>query len=353
MSKKNVLVVGGGVRVQKYILPALYCLKKQFRLLGIYSKTSKILRSSRTFGEIHILTSLTSIDFRQIDLIIIAVTTENVPHVLYLLSAYETSHIILFIDTPVFEIKHLWAVRYFYRFSQVLVSEDYVSSPMVFACKYLMKKNYINRIKHIYLFHSGYEYHALAFLKSLLSFNYVVSISIKKITLNFREIQILFPSSITSTVLEPRDYSVGRLLVIGEKGFISDYHLNKTYGYYINYIIENGVYHGYYISNSAGEILIQVKSRIKAYKLKNQLLIDYLKIEGLVILFENAFINKGAFKYSYLEGIYDHIAISVTKKFGFFIDYKPPFMHDSLVFLLLKLYGKILTQIHKVSSKNY
>src|SRR3972149_6116666 len=124
---KKVLIIGSGRRVQQTVLPAVYCLRDTFRLVGIYSRKKKILRLPETDLSLRTIIRLDDIDFNSLDLIIIAITTENVPNILHMLSHYSLRHIILFLDTPVLRMNHLWAIKYFSHFKSVYVTEDFVA----------------------------------------------------------------------------------------------------------------------------------------------------------------------------------------------------------------------------------
>src|SRR5882672_8465693 len=99
--KKRVLIIGSGERVQGGILPALQCLNETHDIIALHSRTVKQLLIPGTEKSITTTNTLDRVDMKTINLIMVAVTTKNVPDVLKMLSQYDTKNAVLMLDTPV------------------------------------------------------------------------------------------------------------------------------------------------------------------------------------------------------------------------------------------------------------
>src|SRR3989344_3868488 len=249
MHKKNILLIGSGRRAQSVILPALYCLKDSFDLTAIYSRSIKNLSMCNDSWKLTTINDLGKIDFTKLDLIIIAVTLDAVPEILQKLSSYPVEHITLMIDTPVLPHNKLGAIKYFSSFKKVLISEDSIALPQYVLAKRLINEGRIGHLRHIYLWHSGYKFHALASIKYLTGARYVKSIRSKRLGNGMFEKTIKLSNGAIAHIFEPRDYNVGRFLIIGESGTIADYSLAGKNSYQIDCIDKNNIYGGLILNN--------------------------------------------------------------------------------------------------------
>src|SRR3990167_249828 len=127
MKQKRVLIIGSGNRVKSTLLPALTSLDRKYTIIGIASRSSKIITIPGRSLRFRTVTDLDFFDFRCVDIIVLSITLENVPSVLKELSQKPVSNITLFLDTPVMPVKDIFSIRLFRRFKKVLVLEDYVS----------------------------------------------------------------------------------------------------------------------------------------------------------------------------------------------------------------------------------
>ncbi|MEM8858584.1 MAG: Gfo/Idh/MocA family oxidoreductase, partial [Chloroflexota bacterium] len=120
MNKIRTLVIGSGERIQQVILPALFCLRPQFELVGIHSRTQATVEAlaSDWSGDVICKGSneLGSFDFKQIDLIIIAITKESNPDILQQLINQGAIHIPILMDTPPLHLSGMRKLKLFRRF---------------------------------------------------------------------------------------------------------------------------------------------------------------------------------------------------------------------------------------------
>jgi len=344
MKLKKVLIIGAGQRVTQAILPALKHLKNKFSVTDIYSRTEKRIQTSSAPTQTRkTITSLQKVNFLNLDIIIVAVTPENVPDVLEKLSHYDTKHITLFLDTPVLRIKHLWATRYLTQFYCVLVSEDSIALPNFEIAKKIITSNKIGKLKHIYLFYDAYKYHALALLKTLTTTNYVNIITRRDFRNGFATLNMTFPYGVTATLLEPRNYEAGKFLIIGEKGSIADYELKTKNSFTLNYQEKNNIYNGIFLKgpiNSPPVSVLLRDSKIIS-SLTNYTRNNHLKIEGLIKLYDS-FDTISTYRYSYWDALYDNFIFVYLEKFNVFIDVEIPGTGHSLVFYLIQAWAFLL-----------
>ncbi len=149
MSRKRVVIIGAGKRVQNTILPALHCLKGIYTIDAICSRTKKQLTLPDGKTKLQTITDLHTIRFASTDMIIVAATTENVPQIIQQLTLHDVRHVILFVDTPVVPIGDLWILRLFRKFRAVYVSEDFISLANYQIVKKLINQNYIGKLSDV------------------------------------------------------------------------------------------------------------------------------------------------------------------------------------------------------------
>lgn len=326
-NKSNVLIIGYGKRVKTTILPALYCLREHFLIEAVYSRTTKYLSLKKCGMEMKTCRHFDDIDFAKINIIFIAVTTSAVPSILMKLSEHQTKHLTLFIDTPVFTSPRQWgATKYFERYAHVYATEDCYTLPTIQLCKEIIESGQIGKTRHIYMIHSGFSYHAIASIKSLLGVNYCLKITKRQWNHEFSELVVTFPKGVKLTLLEPRDYLVGRTMIIGDRGCIVDYPLKsetkKTNIIRLGYELRNGIYFGVSVNGKLREQNKLDKLLVNNVPpdIDDNSIMNMLKIRGLMDMLYNLEDNTKIFKYNANEAIYDNIALNITHKIGRFYD---------------------------------
>lgn len=287
--------------MQTGIIPALLGLANYFEITGVVTRTEKDISLPDGKFQTRTITDLNLIDLATIDLIAVAVPIQEVPNVLRDLARFQTKNITLALDTPVLPLKKLSAARYFKNFREVLVLEDSIALPPFVQAKKLIQEGKIGKLKKITFFNSGYRYHALAALKFLAGFLYVRKIrAIRKPDKSW-DMHIFFPGQVKALVIGPRDYNIGKFLIEGTSGAIADFEANIP-------------------------DLIRINNNFAN--------IDSLKIQGLMELLAAIYhdtyhdiyndINHYLNKYYSRDGIYDHLAIALSEKFGWFWDFPLP-----------------------------
>lgn len=336
---KKVVLIGSGKRAQGVILPALECLRDEFRVVGIISTTEKELNLFDGAFQMTTQTSYDSIDWSRVDVVIIAVTLDAVPSVINELSKRNTRHVTVMMDTPVLPLRKLGTLKLLKQFKQVQVSEDTLGLPPFVAARNLIDQGLIGKVKHIWLFHSGYRYHALATLKWLTQSSHIRFARMKKWNRSAGVKEILLSSGTTAVIVEPRDYSIGRFLIVGERGSIADYSLEKAENcYHIDYQIRDSAYQGLLVngkavlrdsdnscySNSYPNRAIEgLDERYRENLPRNLVetnLMTTMKIRGYMELLSNLDAPHSPYRYDPIEGLYDAGAIACLEKFGYFFD---------------------------------
>ncbi len=343
MKKKNVFVIGSGRRVQSAILPALACLNSSYRIAGIYSQSIHAIRIPGTKITMWTSNQFSDTNFSDIDLIIIAIPPSQVIRVGRELLSAGARHCIVFVDTPVLALRDVLSCGIFSSFRAVYVSEDYRSMLCYDVAARLIKRGYIGTLKHVYLFHSGYKYHAIAVIKKLTGCQWVRAIRRVSVSREISELRLRLPGGVGATIVEPRDYSVGRFLIVGEKGCISDYPIQEARTMHLSYLGKGTRIVGFRVSGAirkwyslhpnyrteiAGDASVSVP-------LQNQ------KIEGLVRMYASIWRFNSSYKYAWYDGLYDSIVSSMTDRLGWFWDTGLIPSGESTVKMFIRLLGRI------------
>lgn len=324
VDKKRVLLVGCGRRAKEGLIPAFSCLRDYFEISGIVARSKRTLTLFHDQFRFETSSNFESVDFKKIDVICVAVPLSAVKEVLKKLAGFDTKHITLFLDTPVLAPQHLGAVRFFDNFKRVLTLEDSIALPPLVLARQLIDEGKIGRLKKIYFFHSGYRYHALASLKFLTGEKTVRLVRTRYLSkaADATEYNFSFGRRVAAQVLDPRDYSVGRFLIVGEKGVIADYELKGDTVARIGYVMEGDNYRGLTLNGEkiAPDELDKLFLKYISDDLFKKSLMNSLKIRGLITLFMNWDKANSPFVYEATGGLYDALAIMVSEKFGVFWD---------------------------------
>ena len=281
--------------------------------------------------------------FDRIDIIILAVTLESVPEVVEKLSKHEVGNVVLMLDTPVLPHTKLGARKNFKHFKQVIVSEDNLGLPLYQLVKKLIDEDKIGKVKKISFFYSGYRYHALAVLRMLTGAGFIKKIKQTHLPESKRKREIHLPGGIKAEIYEPRDYKTGKFLVEGERGKIADFEAEGNKVYRIEYEQKNGVYQGLKLN---GELIDPDELEKKYLKNLPDNLFDntrmtLMKIVGFMKLLNDVKNNKKLW-YRPEDGIYDHLAIKVSEKFGYFRDFSTGVKRSSIFYIVINILSLIL-----------
>lgn len=256
MTRRNVIIIGSGRRVQTAPLPVLQQLSGDFELRRIYAKKNKTLEIGGIHYDVAALSNLTAADLKNIDLIIMAVSKPAVPSVLAQLAKFDVSQIDLLIDTPVVLLKHFRHLKLLKAFRNAWVAEDCTELPFLDAARAAIAKGMIGDITGATFYNSAYAYHGIATLKTILGPAYVVRARRTAEGNNKWKRVYQFSNSKIGVVLEPRDYSTGKITIEGSRGSISDFDDNKPGSIRLSPVIQSNNCVGF----RAGELVTNLSA---------------------------------------------------------------------------------------------
>jgi hypothetical protein len=310
--------------MEQTLLPAASCLPDHIDVVGVYSRTvASAERLARAWG-VTPLTDLAILSRESIDLIVVAVTTRNVPTVISQLGAYDLRHTTVMLDTPVVSsLRQLACFVHLRSCKEILVSEDLIAQPQIQACGELIEQGRLGTLRKIWLNHSGFRYHAVATLRRLAGKRYVLCANAARYGRDCSEITLRFSNSVTATVIEPRDYASGRLLVAGTTGIAADYPLFHPNATRIRYLFKGGRYSGLAIDDveqprsTLDELYFQ---NLPYEKLVARNLNAMLKIRGAVELLAAVANDDPRYKYGVNTALYDTITVVLCERLRFWVD---------------------------------
>lgn len=321
MKPKRTAIIGAGNRVINTIFPAVALLSDKLVCESIYSKNPHIIKTPLHKSPVT-TQQIKELNLHNLDLLIVSITPENIPEVLQTITEQDVHHIKLLIDTPVLRFRQIFAAKMFRRFKHVYTAEDYIGNTAINTFRELLASTESTENSHIYLFHNGYRHHAIAMLKHITKQNYLHSGKLLSTQSVLREVQIRCTHNITATVIEPRNYIAGRMLILNGQNRISDYFLTEN-DYWIQTNSLNGAYTG--ISVRKGNLLYQYSAPRLLHKCMvgcaDKSILNQQKVEGLSKMIHEILFNEtGAMAYSAEHGLYDYICSLALWKRGYFFD---------------------------------
>ncbi len=217
MAERGVLIVGSGKRVREAALPALRHMEGRFAVRRLFARTRKRIEVGGQGYEVAPLEELAHGDLAGVDLVYVAVAKDAVPQVLGRLASLAVRAIDLLIDTPVVRFKHFHHAARARAFRHAWVAEDCVELPWIQAALAA-----VGPLRRVELERSAYAYHGVATAKALLGAVRVRSARRLPLGAGGAERLLRFPLGGVARIVEPRDYSVGRLVFAGQGGTLSD-----------------------------------------------------------------------------------------------------------------------------------
>lgn len=215
---RRVLVIGSGKRVRDAALPALQHLSDRFEVRAVLARTQKSIQVGETKYDVAPIADLTASDIAAIDLVSCAVSKDAVPKVLAQLTSHDVSRVDLLIDTPVVRFKHFRHAALLERFRNVWVAEDTSELPWLDTLREAVRRDVLGELERVVFHRSAYAYHGIAMAKAVLGAERVVrgrrKGHVRALTLD---------GGRTATIVEPRDYALGHMQFVGERGAASDH----------------------------------------------------------------------------------------------------------------------------------
>jgi hypothetical protein len=228
---KRLLIVGSGKRVQQAALPALQRLARRFVVQGLFARTEKTLEVEGSTYRVDPLGKLDASRLADADLVYVAVGKDAVPKVLAHLVALDVSRVDLLIDTPVVRFKHFRHAALLARFRNAWVAEDCAFLPWIDTVRAACAPGSpgspgsfgpLGPLRRVVFHRSAYAYHGLATAKTLFDCDRIVNGRRKPGAGGGATRELVLPGDRRATIVEPRDYSVGHIVLEGERGTASD-----------------------------------------------------------------------------------------------------------------------------------
>lgn len=318
-SRRRVLVVGAGKRVEEAVVPALLCLESSVEIAGVVTRSSRKISFYDGEFSAQTETSVSAFDLGSIDTIVVAVTRSQVPAVLRDLVRSDVRHVSLMLDTPVLDPSGFGAVKLFPRFRRVVCSEDSIALPPIAAARRLIEDGAIGPVRGVWMFHSGWRNHALASIRSILGMRRPSRIRVRQMNDKWSETSFRFPGRVRATVVQPHLHGHGRLLIVGDRGAIADYETGRPDARHLGYVVDDGVYRGLTVDGSPvpserDELFFAKLPRGGAPR---RTLDTMFKIRGFMELVAALGDDRPAAAYDPFDAISDHQALRIAERAAF------------------------------------
>lgn len=229
MSARGVIVLGAGKRACETALPAFQRLPREFELRGVFARRARTIEVKGRRHDVRPVESLDAAALSGADLVYVAVGKDAVPEVLARLGRLPIGAVDLLIDTPVVRFKHFRHAERLARFRAAWVAEDCVHLPWIAPVRRALAADKIGAPEGVLFTRSAYAYHGLATAKALLGERRVLRARRSR-SGGLARRDLWFAGGTEAWIIEPRDYAVGRIAVLGKRGVIADYALDPPPG---------------------------------------------------------------------------------------------------------------------------
>lgn len=226
MTRRRVLIIGSGKRVREAALPVFERASELFELAGVFSRTPKRIESEGREVLVRGLDTLSPAELATIDLVYMVVSKPAVPGVLRRLVSLGIRDCDLLIETPVMLFRHLGHLGLLRAFRNTWVSEDTSTLPCFDPLHDLVASGELGALKSARFDRSAYAYHGVAMAKAALSCTRVASARQKSLSGDTRQRDLTLVRADGArrhaTLLDPRDYSKGRMSFELERGRVAE-----------------------------------------------------------------------------------------------------------------------------------
>lgn len=220
---RRVAVIGAGKRVVKTALPALQRAAASFAVDAVYARSERDLEVEGVTYAVRALAGNEERALAAVDLVYLAVGKDAVPKVLARLLEHDVSRIDLLIDTPVVRFKHFRHAAAIRRFRDAWVAEDCAYLPWLDTVRAACGRDGpVGALQHVAFERSAYAYHGLATAKALFSSDAVVRARRKRVDASRARREITLAGGGRATIVEPRDYASGHIVLEGARGAATD-----------------------------------------------------------------------------------------------------------------------------------
>jgi hypothetical protein len=214
---RRVWIVGAGKRVLETAIPAIASVPHHFEIAAVFARRVRTVDAAGRRFLVRTIDDLRAGELESEDLVYVAVGKESVPEVLRRLEALDRASLELLIDTPVLRLKHLRHRRLLEGWARAGVAEDTAFLPW-----YEPVRAAVGKVRRIVFERSAYAYHGFAQAKAIAESTRVARAKRVRGKDGAARREIALEGGARAEVIEPRDYSVGRFLVEGTRGRITD-----------------------------------------------------------------------------------------------------------------------------------
>lgn len=322
--KKRFIIIGTGKFVEETILPSLIVLNEQIKIVTFVNKSAKLNKNIELLQpEVPVTNDLDSIDFSQIDFIFCCIPLNAVAKTIDKLTKAGAAQTNLIISTPTLPLTQLKRIKTLHEFKATFSFEFTPFIKKFMLANELINQHKIGKLKRIWLPHSGFLYHAMAQIRSLTSNNYPWYAKTYKYG-KHREYHLRFRQGITASIIEPRDYAVGTMMIAGTKGIICDYPLASENSYRITNTINNkGRVSGFTINDKeVKETLLEQMfyENLPFDKLSNKTINKQINILASAELFNRLISGSNECRFSIDDTITEHLLCRLARKIPLFFD---------------------------------
>lgn len=210
-------------------MPALACLRKEFAICGIHSRTeAKSAEVARRWG-VPSVPSLAEFDLSDVDVVAVSVPTSQNANVLHQLQG-AAANLELVIDTPIASdgSEQAAIAPLLKNYKNVVVAEDYMNFPRFALIRSVVERGKIGPLRSLTLYNIGFQYHGLALIRSFVGFEPVVESWRRPLSSRASVVGYAFDGDVSAAVVGPyRRHSSGGIFVEGDTGFISEFPIDK------------------------------------------------------------------------------------------------------------------------------
>jgi hypothetical protein len=242
---RRVWIVGAGKRVLETAIPAIASVPHHFEIAAVFARRVRTVDAAGRRFLVRTFDDLRADELEREDLVYVAVGKESVPEVLRRLEALDRANLELLIDTPVLRLKHLRHRRLLDGWGRAGVAEDTAFLPW-----YEPVRAAVGEVRRIVFERSAYAYHGLAQAKAISGSKRVARAKRGRAGDGTARREIVLEGGARAEVIEPRDYAVGRIVVEGTRGRITDKLAPGEKGLALVPLLEKGACGGF----RAGEI---------------------------------------------------------------------------------------------------
>ncbi len=215
----ELVVVGLGKRVKECALPAIAAAGEAVTVRSVFARTAREEQVGGRTLAVRALDTLTREDLADGPTVYVCVPKTAIPAVLERLAALDPGGCDLLIDTPVVRLRDFRAVRLLSAWRSVSVAEDCARLPWLAAIRALEED--LGPLQAVAFEHAAYAYHGVATGRALAGGGPLERAQRRRAEGGSLR-SLHYAHGLEVEVLDPRDYSTGRVLARYERGLASD-----------------------------------------------------------------------------------------------------------------------------------